>query len=389
MRKTKRRIRLLHIIGTFLQGGTERLMLDILSRLDRVAFDITACAYGNQQIPSIVHSYQRAGIHTITFSQETGWELMWALVRYIRQNRFDIVHTHHYQANMYCRPAAILAQTPVIMTYHHNWPGQERVRHRLMFRLLNPWTHRNVVISESIRRYYLNQVGLSADKVITICNGINTTLFRPRRGDEFVEARKSMGIPLDSIVIGAVGRFVDWKRLDLLISAVPKILKVHPDTYFVFAGDGEMREPWMQLARDFGVEERIRFTGWYADMPSLYRAMDIFCMTSESGGSRFSGEGFGLVSAEAMASGLPVVATDNTVNREVITEACGLFCRAAPRDITDKVCQLIGDTQLRSALGQAARSRAAKHFHIGRTVQQLSTLYEAAIGERSHIRIQE
>lgn len=374
-----RKIKLLHIIGTFLKGGTEQLMLDILSRLERETFDIIACAYGNQQLESVVQAYQGAGIRTITFPQESGLRLVRGLSRYIRQNRFDIVHTHHYQANTYCRPAATLARTPVVMTYQHNWPGRERARHRLLFRFLNRWTHKNVVVSESIRRYYLDDMAIAPDKVMTVHNGVNTTRFRPYTGDRTLKLKAYLEIPAESLVVGAAGRLVRWKRTDLLMNAAPKIAGVHPQTYFLVVGDGEMREQWIRLGRRLGVGDRVRFLGWRSDMPRIYRAMDIFCMVSESGTNRFSGEGFGLVSAEAMASGLPIVAVDNPVNREVITGACGLFCQSAPGDIARKVNQLIADPELRIKLAQAGRNRALSHFDIQLTVQTLSEIYIKAM----------
>ena len=134
-----------------------------------------------------------------------------------------------------------------------------------------------------------------------------------------------------------------------------------------------------RLAHNLGVREQVQFLGWRADMPRLHRAMDIFCMTTEPGGNRVSGEGFGLVSAEAMASGLPIVAADNTVNREVITEACGLFCRPTPQDMAAKVGRLIDDTELTKRLGQAGRTRAVEQFDIERTVRQLADVYQQAM----------
>jgi glycosyltransferase involved in cell wall biosynthesis len=376
------RIKLLHVIGTFLNGGTERLMLDILSRLDRGAFDITACAYGNQQLPSVVAAYQRAGIRTVTFHLQAGAQLVWALARYISRHGFEIVHTHHYQPNTYCRPAAILARTPIIMTYQHNWPGRERARHRVIFRVLNLWTAKNIAVSEPIRRYVIDMVGVAPHKVVTLRNGVNTELFRPSTAGEKAEVRRRFGLPPHGVVVGTVGRLVEWKRMELLIRAAREILVAARSTHFVIAGDGEMRQAWTDLARDLGIGAQVHFLGWRADVHKVYRALDIFCITSESGGDSFSGEGFGLVSAEAMASGLPIVAVDNDVNREIITLACALFCPPTPQGIATTVTQLILETELRAHLALAARSRAVHHYDIRRTVQELSDIYRQATEDR-------
>jgi len=377
--KSTHSIKLLHVIGTFLNGGTERLMLDILSRLDPQTFEVHACAYGAQCLPEVMHRFERAGIKTISFPHDPGSRLLMSLTRHIRRHRFDIVHTHHYLANMYCRPAAALAGAPVIMTYHHNWPGREKGRHRLAFRVLNAWTTANVTVSETIRRYLVNKTGIRPHKVRTIHNGIDTARFRPGSPEDAAAIRMELDIPPRAAVTLAAGRLVEWKRTDLLIRAAPDILKTAPDTFFLIAGDGEMRAPWEQLARALGVSERIRFLGWREHMEKLYRATDLFCVTSDIGVGRASGEGFGLVAVEAMASAVPILAVDHELNREVVTKTCAEFCRPEPDAVASKAVQLLADSRRRAELGRSGRKRALQHFDIKRTVRQLSDLYLQAV----------
>jgi glycosyltransferase involved in cell wall biosynthesis len=373
-----KKIRILHIIGTFLNGGTERLMLDILSRLDKKIFDVTACSYGNQYLSSVVEAFQQAGIKIINFHFPAGIRLLWILNRYIRTNRFHIVHTHHYTANMYCRPAAILAQTPLIMTYQHNWPMREKERHRRVFHLLNKWTYKNITVSDALRDYDIEKVGVSPDKVVTIHNGINTELFRPGTKVEIFEFRQSLGISPKSIIIGVVGRLVITKSIDVIIKAMPAILQVHPNTYLIIAGEGDMRDSLEKLALKLGIREQVKFLGWVGNTAKIFHGLDIFCFSSGAPPSNFS-DGFGLVTVEAMASGIPVVAIDNKVNREIITERCGLFCKPTPNDLAMKINLLIDDPELRSNLGQNGRRRTAEVFNIERTVQQLSNIYLQAM----------
>jgi len=353
-------------------------MLEILSRFDKKIFDITACSYGNQYIPSVVEAFQQAGIKIINFPFPAGIRLLWVLNRYIRTNQFHIVHTHHYTANIYCRPAAILAQTPFIMTYQHNWPRREKERHRLVSRLLNKWTYKNITVSNALRDYDIEQVGISPDKVITIHNGINTELYRPGTKVEFFEFRQSLEIPQQSIIIGVVGRLVITKSIDKLIKAMSMILQVHPNTYLIIAGEGDARDSLEKLARKLGIREQVIFLGWVSNTTKIFHGLDIFCFSSGAPPSDFS-DGFGLVTAEAMASGIPVVAISNKVNHEIITERCGLFCKPTPKDLAMKINLLIEDPELRSNLGQNGRRRTVEVFNIERTVQQLSNIYLQAM----------
>lgn len=381
------RIKILHDIGSFVYGGTARLMLDIFSCLPRDIFNIMICCHRNQYLQDVVQAFQEAGVKTVIFPQTPGPRLVYALTRFIRQERFHIVHTHHYYGNLYGRLAAILAGSPVVITYQHNWPGEERSYHRVVFRLLNRWTYKNIVVSEVVRRYDIERVRLSPDKVITIHNGIDTKNFRVTPAEQRLRIRRKLGLPAPATVVGMAGRLVDWKRFDLFIKAASIVLGRKRMGHFLVVGDGEMRDSLIQLVQQLNLNHHVHFLGWQSDMPAIYQAMDVFCLTSDSGGRSFSpagGEGFGLVSIEAMASRVPVVAVDTEVNREVISPECGLLCQSRPEEIAKKVIQLIDDTELRNKLGQAGQRRVEEQFDIQRTAQQLSDMYKKAVEQRNH-----
>ena len=117
-------------------------------------------------------------------------------------------------------------------------------------------------------------------------------------------------------------------------------------------------------------------------MPTVYQAMDIFCMTSDSGGTSLSmagGEGFGLATIEAMASGLPVVAVDTEINHEVITGECGVFCSATPEALARGLLSLAEAPELRAKLGRNGRIRVKQCFDIQQTAARLSGIYLEAM----------
>lgn len=374
-----RKIRVLHIIGTFLHGGTEQLMLDILSRLSQDSFDITACSIAGQQEFSTIRKYKEAGIKTKTFSQQPGIRLILALRKYIKESSFDIVHTHHYQQNMYGRIAAILANSPVIFTYKHGWPGQEKNHHRFLFRLLNRWTVRNITVSETIRSYYIDVMGVSPDKVLTIRNGVNLDIFRPVVENESQQIRKCLGFVTGKMLIGFVGRLVKQKRPELFIKAAALVIKRNEKVHFIIAGDGKEKSNLEELSCNLGLGNNLDFLGWHSDITDIYRGLDGLVVTSESGVEGYSGEGFGLTSIEAMASGLSLVAVDTPVNREVIGDGAALFCQPNAKDIADKICRLEEEPALRKELGQAGRRKAEKEYNIKRTVENLSRIYKEVI----------
>ncbi|MCX6827593.1 MAG: glycosyltransferase family 4 protein [candidate division Zixibacteria bacterium] len=371
----KKKIRLLHVIGSFLEGGTERLMLDILSRLDKNVFDITACSILDQVKPSMIEQYEKHGIKTRAFSQRSAILLIFALKKYINENCFDIIHTHHYISNLIGRIAAILAGSQNILTYNHNWPGMEKSRHRLIFKFLNLWTKKNIVVSETVRGYFTEVVGVHEDKVVTIHNGIDVNIFSPPAEDVRIGMKRELNIPANAFIVGFTGRLIDWKRPDVFIKAASLLAKDDPNMYFIVAGDGEKRNELEKLAKDLGLNGNISFLGWRSDMHRIYQAMDVFTVLSESGGNRFNDEGFSLVSAEAMATGLPLVAVDNAINREVIGSDAAVYCEIDPADIAYKIRLLSENKFLREELGKAGRKRAENCFNIKKTAEELASTY--------------
>ena len=380
------KLRVLHVMHSLLHGGTEKLMLDILSRLPRDTYDVTATCYANQYLPDVLQAYQAAGIKTAIFSKPESLALSLDLARFIWRGRFRIVHTHYHWANLHARLAAILVGVPVVLTYQHVWPEREKERHRIVFRWLDRWTYCNVTISEALRRYNIEQVRIPPHQVVTVHNGIDTQLFRPRPTEQRLAVRRELGLSSAAMVVGMVGRLVEWKRFALFLQVASAVLQTGRDVHVLVVGDGPMRHSLVDLASQLGIYSHTHFLGWRSDMPDIYQAMDLFCITSDSGPDsvrRHGGEGFGLVSAEAMACEVPIVAVDTEVNREVISEECGVLCAPEAPALAEAVCRLIDDAALRQRLGGNGRARVKERFDINRTAAQLSSIYLQAVNDAS------
>ena len=373
------KIKVLHVIGTFQDGGTESLMIDILSRLDKERFELTACSPEVNCKPAVVEKFQAKGIRTHLFKENSGPGLILSMRRYISKDCFDIIHTHHYTWNTLGRIAAILAGAPNILTYNHNWPGTEKTRHRVLFRFLNSWTKKNIVVSETVRRYFTDVVGISPDKVVKISNGIDLDVFSPPAEETKTEIKKELNIPLNAFIVGFAGRLIGWKRPDLFIKTASLLAKLDPDMYFIVAGDGEKKKELKKMAEELGLNSKITFLGWRPDMHRIYQAMDVFTVLSESGGNRFNDEGFSLVSAEAMATGLPLAGVDNDINREVMGIDAAIFGKAEPGNIAYNIRLLSENEPLRKKLGLAGRKKAERDYDIGNKAKLLSEIYECVV----------
>lgn len=378
----KPRIRLLHVLPALARGGTEELLYNIFSHLDLDRFEIhvlctheAGSSWQHQRFSDLGATTHTLGPVDNRFRRVAKLQRALAVYRFLAKNTFPIVHIHHYSGNaIYARLGAILARVPIIMTYDHNIQ-REVWQDTLVWQVLNPFTYCNVAISEACRRSRVKRCGNQPHKVVTVLDGIDTERFRDLKSQDRERARAGLGLADGTKAIVAIGRLVPWKRFHLFIQAA-KCMSERQDVSFILSGHGTVESELRALARKLGVEHKVRFLGWLDDQSDVYRVADVVVVTSDTA------EGFGLVSAEAMAAGLPVVAADEPTHREVITSKCGLLVPPDPRNIANGIRRLLDDGELASRLGANGRKRAVEFFDIRRTARELSALYEKAMVER-------
>lgn len=369
--KQNGKIKILHVIGSFYQGGTEQISLDILSRLDKSTFDIYVCSLLHAADTDVMRRFEDKGIKTHVIRSKSNVINVLQLSRFIKKKGFTIVHTHHYTSNLYGRIAAILAGTPIIMTYEHNLPVKEKWYHLLVWKILNLWTKGNVAVSNSIKGYREKHGIVSINKYKVIYNGIDLQRFNAKKQD-IDKLKEDHGIYANWIV-GTVGRLVDWKRFDLFLEAAAIVIKQRQDINFIIVGDGEKKEDLENHARLLGISEKVKFLGWQTNIENIYPLMNVFVITSNDD------EGFGLVSVEAMASGVPIVAVQNHANQEIISKECGIIVERKPCDIAGAILKIVGDRSLSNYFSNNGIERAKELFNIDRTAEELSELYKKVL----------
>ena len=356
-----KKIRLLHVVPSLEHGGTEQLLYDILSRLEKDTFDVTVCCTQELGDPEWHSRFQNAGIATYVLPyKDNRFYRVSNVFRYLKRERFDIIHIHNYVGEIiYSRLAAILARVPIIMTYDHDNHPDRRV-FRIIWHILNPFTYRNIAISESRAALRRRSCGGQSWKVVTIMNGVDLFFFQPCSPDVCSQAKAHLDISSTKKVVGAIGRFISWKRFDLFIQAA-SLLRNRRDIEFILRGEGHLKGELRQLAEKLGLGDRIHFIDWVPNMQDIYKALDVVVVTS---GPQ---EGFGLVSVEAMASGIPVVTVNNPTHREVVGNA-GLIVEPKPDKIAITITKVLNDKKLAVELANKGRKRVEEHFDINRTV---------------------
>jgi sugar transferase (PEP-CTERM/EpsH1 system associated) len=305
-----------------------------------------------------------------------GLKLYPALYRLFRDLRPSIVHTRNLAALEASVPAW-LARVPVRVHGEHGWdvsdPDGTSMKFRLMRKLYRPFVTHYIALSEHLLSYLTSRIGVSPDRATRICNGVDVTRFFPaREGRALLE-----GSPFnacDVCVVGTVGRLQAIKDQINLVRGFALLLGRSPDIAERFrlaiAGDGGLRgEIEAEIARS-GLANKIWLAGERRDVPEVMRSLDLFVLPSRA-------EGISNTILEAMASGLPVIATRVGGNAELVRDGVtGLLVPARdPAAIADALMKFAQDDNMVSTLGSAGRRRAEQEFSMEVMVQRYADLY--------------
>ncbi|MFB3881416.1 MAG: glycosyltransferase [Armatimonadota bacterium] len=373
-----------HVLGGQERGGIMTHVLSLARQLDPARFALRSVVFRR----GLETQLSEAGIATelIPKRGRSDATFLLRLAQHLRQMRPAIVHTHSVTSNLYGRVAARLARVPVVITTAHGFVGDILRQNPSVPRLaagplalldlkMSRLSDRLITVSESIAADLVAR-GVRREKVIAIPNGVEVSRFR--LGLEARAAmRKALGVAPTEPLIGTVGSLIPLRNHALFLSAARRVLAEVPQARFAVVGDGSEGPRLRELAKELGIADRVIFTGERRDVPEVLSAFDIFALSCDT-------EGFGLAALEAMAAGLPIVATRVGALPELIEgEVSGVL--VPPGDapaLADALLRLLRESETARRLGQAARARAEASYSVERTAQQLSELYLEVLERR-------
>ena len=306
------KVKILHFIT---DSNDHEYLYNVTDNTDSSNFEIFVASLnptGNLQ-----KAYRKKGIETLSFDTVSRKEFpkaIFQLKTWLRQNKIDIIQTHLYDASIVGLLAAKLAGTPLkILTGHHS--------HEMPFYKGKPtfwveWLSSRfladhfIAPSEQMREVFIECEGVPEKKIAVVHHGFDLSkLKHSETGRERI--RKEFDLE-DKVVFGAVGKIFWIKDFPTLIKAFAPIAKADANNVLMIVGEGDQGE-LLELTKELSVEDQVIFTGRRSDMVDLFSAMDVFVHPSLA-------ESFGLVIAEAMAMGKPLICTDVGIAREIIKD---------------------------------------------------------------------
>jgi glycosyltransferase involved in cell wall biosynthesis len=348
-------------------GGAERQLYYLVRELDKTKYSIYLITLWPGDI--MQRQFEAAGATVVPIHKTWKFDLtlFFRLTKFIRRVRPDVVHCQLYTANIWGRIAAVLAGCKKIIVSERNCDELWKTRiHFGVERMLNRYATTFLGNSQRVCSYSEEKLHLPKGTYRLMYNGVDTTEFRPREA--------TILAPDTGPVIGTVANLHPRKDLGSFLRMAARLLERFPNARFRVIGSGPEQDTLIQLARKLRIEERVDFT-WASDnVREIYHSFDVFVLSSIH-------EGFANVIIEAMASGLPVVATDVGGAREAIEEGQTGFVVPPrhPEILAERVGRILADPLLRAKMGRAGRNRAVQQFSLRAMVRRYENLYDELI----------
>ena len=319
----------LHLIDTTGPGGAEDVFIALATKIKQSDVDSIAVIRGEGYVADTLRKY---GVEPVILDSKGSFNLgfLRALRRLIKRHNVKLIQSHLLGSNVYAAIIGWFTRTPVVATYH----GMVDVSPNERFRAIKLWFMRKgishfVAVSDSLKTAIETQQLLIPEKTSVVYNGIDLTLYSEQVESALKERLHiSPHIPL----IGALGNVRKSKRYDLLVEAAHLVHQKNIDVAFCIAGDpkASLKDPLDKMIHEYGLTN-IHFIGFVADTPEYLRNLDGFILTSDA-------EGFSISTIEAMATGLPVIATRCGGPEEIIQdEAQGTLVNVSSSAIADAI----------------------------------------------------
>lgn len=369
--------RVLHLIETWGPGGAETVFLEVAGGIrDRGWESLTVVPREGW----LSRQCRERGLDLLLMGprRSTGDILhVRDLVRVIRRHRVDLLHAHLFGSAVYGALAAALCRIPVLATIHGLWD----VKHATGIRRLKVFTfdrlcQRKVFVSEPLRAACVRTLGIRRQSTEVIENGIEMERFRRSEDRAF---REELGVRDEEFLVGSIGNLRPAKNYELLLRVAARQAGGGRPFRFVIVGacDGEIHRRLVERRSALGLDGTVHFAGFREDVENVLASLDAYLLTSHS-------EGFSLTTVQAMAAGLPVVATRCGGPEAIIDDGRTGFLvdRGDVTAIVETLRALAVDESSRVTIGAEAAREVQRRYARERMIDRYEIVYRKLLGER-------
>ncbi len=353
-------------------GGAERALFEIVTRLDPVNWEVRVYCLGPET--ELSRQLQQRGIATVCLGVRHWYQVgvLFRLARELRAFRPAVLQTFLFHANILGRLAGWWAGLPVIMS---GLRVAERGKRWHLW--LDRWTNRlvtlNVCVSEGVRQFAILRGGLWAEKLRVIPNGVDAERFASAMPLDLSQ----FGIPAEAWTLVTVGRLTVQKGHDDLIGAVAPLLLDDPRMHLLIVGEGPERETLDWLSDSLGVSGQVHLAGFQAEIPGILKSCQAFALTSRW-------EGMPNALLEALAAGLPCIATDVEGVRELLGGGSGLVVAAGDGEALRRAVEQVRCQML--CLAPAESQGVVLRRHAWRAIsEEYESLFTECLSHREEI----
>ncbi|MEM7765620.1 MAG: TIGR03088 family PEP-CTERM/XrtA system glycosyltransferase [Pseudomonadota bacterium] len=379
--QSSRRLTIAHVVFRFDYGGMENGIVNVINHTDSRRYRHVVIALS--EVTDFAQRITADDVECIALHKRPGKDLpMYGrLMRVLRRVRPDIYHSRNI-GTIDTVPFARLAGVPVCIHGEHGWdvhdPDGTNPKYRWMRKITGVFIHAFMTVSRQLRDWMVGVVGIAPEKLHHICNGVDTERFKPV---DKAAARSGLlpadVFPADAIVIGSVGRMEAIKDPLNLIDAFVALAEQDPEDQqrlrLLYVGNGALFQTVEQRVAESGFADRVWLAGSRDDVPALLPCMDVFALPSLR-------EGISNTILEAMACGVPVVATDTGGNPELVTDGKtgALVPVGDSAALAAALSRYVHDGDYRQSHSVAARDDAEKRLSLATMINHYEALYDAA-----------
>lgn len=359
-------MKVLHIITSLNIGGAEKLMVDLLPQLKNRGVEAELLLFvGNRTM--FYDQLEREGIKITSLSDRGSVYNPLHIIRlhrFLKQNRFDVIHTHITAPQLFASIVAMLCSMTLVTTEHSTTNHR---RDWKWYYLIDKWMYgkysKVICISDATKENIREYLGCDKEdeKFLTVCNGVDV--------DKFVKAQTQSDYQTNKKVLTMVAGFRYQKDQDTLIRAMQHLSKEEYELWLV--GDGTRRRDLEGLVAELGLNEQVKFWGIRGDVPSLLKSSDVVVMSSHI-------EGFGLAAVEGMSVGKPFIASDVDGLNDVTRDAGLLFAHGDDKQLAELIQTLMSDSLYYNKIAMQCLERA-RQYDISRMVDGYVRVYESLL----------